>query len=360
MSIVIILRLYNKSAENYWEGKSFSNKQQTKRSNDIVEGAKRDDVDLRNISERSFQFELTSVGQLEFINSSIWKWKVFDGNLWVIGTSNQTFYKLDDKGNVLQQWGRDGGAPWENEEVANFHIEDEKFYIVDRDKREVKIVEKNNEVLFYRKLDTPFWSGSFVGKNNLVFVSESGPEFRFTIEDLKQSTESSSIDIAPLLGLAKPYPNMNIAYEGYFTSNNTKAAYVSLKAGKFFIINTLDGNVKAFDTIDKTEPPKISIRELSGLNIFLRDPDHNVNYSSCMDSDYLYILSTVLFKRKDELNLDIYKLSTGEYIGSANIPNYEDQYPIDITKSMNGNDIYVLYEDQMIIKYEINASSEKK
>lgn len=302
---------------------------------------------------RDFMFKLKEEKDIIFEENGIWKWKKIDNQLWIVGSSDQSFYAIDDNGKVLRKWGRLGDAPWENREISSFDIKNEKIYIVDRDKSEFKIIENEKELVLYEKPQLPFWSGTFLTENLITSVSENGKTFEFLTLDL-ESGKTTKIDIPNLLGYDEAYPNMNIAYEGYFVSNGQGyCAYVCLKAGTFFVIESSDIKARPYNTIDKTDPPEISVRKMGAINFFIREPDHNVNYSACIDKNNLYIISTILFEKSDNLVLDIYNLKNGNYIGSAQIPTFSDQYPVDITKSIDGNDLYVLYENQDIKKYTI-------
>jgi hypothetical protein len=300
---------------------------------------------------RNFIFNLKEEKDILFDENGIWKWRVIDNRLWVVGSTDQSLYAIDDNGKVLKKWGQLGDAPWENREISSFDIKNEKFYIVDRDKSEFKIIENEKDLVLYEKPQLPFWSGTFLTENLITSVSENGKTFEFLTMDL-ESGKTTKIDIPSLLGYDEAYPNMNIAYEGYFVSNGQGyCAYVCLKTGTFFIIESSDKKARPYNTIDKTDPPKISVRKMGAINFFIREPDHNVNYSACIDKNNLYIISTILFERSENLALDIYNLKNGSYVGSAQIPKFNDQYPVDITKSIDGNDLYVLYENQDIKKY---------
>ena len=61
-------------------------------------------------------------------------------------------------------------------------------------------------------------------------------------------------------------------------------------------------------------------------------------------------MSCVRFLKRNNLVIDKYRLSNGEYIGSYELLNREDFMPVKILK-LNDKIMWVLYEDMHIIKY---------
>jgi hypothetical protein len=126
------------------------------------------------------------------------------------------------------------------------------------------------------------------------------------------------------------------------------------RTGKFFVFDRHGEYRYTGSTIDNTPPPSVEARKSGNITYFVRNPDININYSGTVDNQFLYILSLISWEQTSTLTIDAYHLNDGAYAYSMSVPNAGNDLPVEVLRG--GNNLFVLYEGQQIIRYEMVAS----
>lgn len=305
--------------------------------------------------------KLKKVSVYQHNYGNIFKWVYRNGEIYTLDDVTQTINIIDiitwDLKKVI---GGKGGAPWENESISNFEISDDGKYVLIADNQKMsvnkrKILSKNNELYF--KNENTFWDASYLGENNFIFLTDQnngiGGDFKFSTINILNKKEIFSVDFREELKIDSETNHLNIAYEGFFIKNNNNdVIYLCSKAGLFIKFDKKGKIDYVSKTIDSSPPPKVTTKKYGNATIYVKNPDVSINYSASLDSNHLYILSLVRFKKSKNLVVDLYEIKNGNYIKSFEIPNFEKQLPVEILK-IDKKQFLVLYEDMKIIKYEI-------
>ena len=298
---------------------------------------------------RDYSVLLKKVNGFQYPGSMSDCWQYYQGRLYIGDQEDQLIYVLDRSGNILDTLGEAGSAPWQNQQLRRFRVSTEGIYSVDNSLMTVKLIDSNDEAIFYSKLPRPFWDGVHLSGSRFLMVNDEPENFGFVTWDAKASEYRSLIRFDSLMNLGY-VPDIHIAYEGEMVQGQGVSFYVCARAGRFFSFDSRGDLISVNETVDRTPAPKIIERKLNNMVIFERQPDEMINYSAATDDEFVYILSTIAFVPSEEMTIDAYK-PDGTYVFSMYVPNHQDNYPVSIIAGQNS--IWVMYEDLYIRQFEM-------
>jgi hypothetical protein len=298
------------------------------------------------------------INQIDVVGQIIRLYSLED-NLWAVDASNNRINQYNTEGQLVRQFSKAGDAPWENSSIWYFDKIEDGYFVLDRPKKMIKKFDENDTLSFYYKSQDYIDNCVHIAGNLFLFSEENVEKFDFVTIDIKTGKEVNRKSTNELLTSVYgtfPEKNLGLVLEGnYSRSSNGSALYYFYKFGYFLVFDSA-GNIRyGARTIDNFEMPKPVSKKLSpGVFEETVEPDYFVNYSACMDNQFIYILSNVLKSSyKDNRVIDIYSTDNGKYIKSLLVQNLDDgQKPIEICKAEN-NTLTVLYEDMAIVNYEI-------
>jgi hypothetical protein len=305
-----------------------------------------------NSSIRKFKLKLVENNRFRYGGSTIQAWQEVDGKLVILDQSSQQWSVLNQEGDVIRTIGEHGSAPWQNQEIKNFRILGDTLFSVDTRAMMVRKHKLGASQPAYKKLQEVIWDGVYLAGGKFLLLNDESTDFGFFTYDMKTGTTSAIQTLADFLGY-RDKENQNIVFEGEFVQGSHYSYYICSRKGAFVVFDINGSIIHVKSTIDDSPAPKIVEKEAGNLVIFEREPDEIVNYSATADNEKLFILSQVAFQQTENLRLDIYS-RTGEYMYSAEMPNRGDNYPLKILKGQTN--LYVIYEDQMIVKYDLQKS----
>lgn len=309
---------------------------------------------------RSFDLSINEVTNYPYNEGKVFRWIYRNGQVYILDDTEQSFLALNpSNGSIQSRFGNRGGAPWENEGVSSFEIQDNNLYTLDQNKMSIRKSSINNprEVDYFYKSKTSFWDGCYLDGNKYLVLTdiESGEkgDFKFDVFNINTKQVEQSHHFRNIAGVSGNAKHLNVAYEGYFLRNErSEVFYICSKAGLFFKFDSAGKLLYKSNTLDNRPAPKVTTKTFGNAKVYIKEPDYSTNYSATVDNQYLYILSLVRFVKAQNLAIDLYDINTGAYRRSVELPNHEGQLPTEILK-LNGNNLLVLYEDMQIVNYEI-------
>lgn len=250
---------------------------------------------------------------------------------------------------------KNGGAPFENNQLSSIRAEDENLHLVDMGNNSIRTQNGLKNLLQRKKLRDPIYNGVSLKGSKFLTITDLGPKSAFQLVDIR-SKPIWSKELIKVFDLPKTdFPE--IVTEGVFTynqSNNT--FYVPGRFGKFVSFDTTGQINYIAETIDHTAPPKAYTKPIvkgSDAVMFVREPDFYVNYSCTADHEYLYILSLHKINRSDNFRtIDAYDVNNGAYSYSIAVPNFGNQLPIEIAV-LNDKRLFILYENYEVALFDI-------
>jgi hypothetical protein len=309
---------------------------------------------------RSFSEAPKEINNYAYNEGKVFKWIFRDQQVYVLDDAEQNVLAMNpEDGRIRHRFGRKGGAPWENEGVTSFEIADNQLYTLDNSKMAIRksSVENPKEVAYFYKSENSFWDGILLDQDTYLVLTDTDSgekgDFHFDVLDISQKKVKQSYDFRKLAGITDNSKYLNVAYEGYFLRNEHKEVfYICSKAGLFLKFDAAGNFQYLARTLDNRPAPVVTTKTFGNATIYIKEPDLNSNYAATADGQYLYILSLVRFKKSNNLAVDLYDVRTGDYHSSFELPNHEDQLPVEILK-LDNNKLMVLYEDMQIVNYEL-------
>jgi hypothetical protein len=317
----------------------------------------------------NYDFDREIIANLEVIYQgespikSFWlKW--YDNYLWA--GDNTKLIRYDSTLSSFKSYGRKGGGPEENLNIAYFSATKSNYIIFDLDKQRIATYSLNDSLLHYQRFNngtTPFVDYFGLQRSNneyLLIYEETGKsaeyDYKLTIKD----TLGNTIKDYSLKNLLKinDIKDLELALEGEFITNHPNLiVFYFFKVGKFIVYDSKSKEIKIYDTIDKTPIPKtVKIAQGNGGFAIKTEPEYIIFSCGAVSERYLYLLSSL--NKKKSKTIDIYQLDNGQYIGSIKLPNLQDtQRPELIEVSPDGKDLYVQYENLTLVKYSIDYFS---
>ena len=308
--------------------------------------------------KRNFSPPLKVVKKFLLEAGNVYKWIAREQYIYIQDPYTQQILKLDSSGNLIDVYGSKGGAPWEHEGIMSFEILNDDLYTADNSKMTIKrgaLGDKNLQ--YHHKIRETFWDAALLRDDRfVVFLEEQNDQvgdFSFRVYDAVNNQFGNSTSFRELLKLDKAIQYLNIAYGGHFIRSETgHLLYVCSRTGLFLSFDETGNVTYVKETIDRSPPPKVSVKKSGKFTMFIREPDLNINYSATAGPETLYILSLVRFQKAKNLVVDQYKIENGEYSGSIEIPNDDDSLPGEILITSEGK-LWVLYENMNIIIYKL-------
>jgi hypothetical protein len=306
---------------------------------------------------RNYRVELSLIKQFEVLEGKgIFRMFSDGADIWIIDNT-QEINKISETGEkVITRIVRAGGAPFENGQLASIKNLDQNLFIVDIEKNTLRIQNGLEKIVKYQKLAIPIYNGVSLGGDSFLTISDYGEKSALQLIDINRNNPIWEKEISTIFQLTdSKFPE--IVSEGVFTYNSSgKTFYVPGRIGKFICFDSEGQVLYTAETIDKTEAPKVYTKQiLKGFDaqMFVREPDYYVNYSTSADDEYLYILSKHKTNKRDDFRtVDAYNVRDGEYKFSFPVPNIGEQLPIEIAV-LNDNKIFILYGNYSVAFFEM-------
>jgi hypothetical protein len=313
--------------------------------------------------ERDFNKKLKFEKQITVEDGKLLLIQYDDNRLVTLDFVNSKLGFYDDNLNFKSNFQRKGDAPFENKAIMYSKLDNDNLYIYEFNHRTVKqykfINQKDTMVYNYRLPNaSDLYRACHLTKNFYLVAApdEKSKDFNFTIFDSTYSKVVLKEPISKIVNAKKDYPQM--VYDGRFLTDkfSKHVAYFCSFTGLFF---SFDKEKNVFEyvskTVDQTPAPTAAYTEISsGYSSLDIHPNVQFFFSGSLSYDQLYLLNKI--NSEDEYAVDIYNMNNkGVYVGSFYIPALTDgQKPVCI--AVNKNDLFVLYENQTIVKYAIAAN----
>jgi hypothetical protein len=328
---------------------SFKEISQTKNSN-------LDDGDDENIiNERIYKFELEQNMKVEFpVPEGLFRYSIVDNDLYFVDQSHQ-IWKLNLNSLIPTKLVETGKAPHENQNVSSVMAYDEELYIVDIDKRSFRRQDFDGNVIKQDlKLNYITYNGIYLNKNYGISLRDDKANSAFEVYNFDSSKIQKEYNLVELFNLKRDQDFAEIITEGYFIGDfDIGTIYMPGRFGEFIMFDSL-GDIKyRGSTIDGTQKPRVKTEKVFGNSyMYVREPDYYVNYSASMNSKILIILS-LDGEKSSHTNLDVYSVTTGEYLGTAKIDRFSEERPKEVILT-NEDVVWVLFENYTFVKYNLN------
>ncbi len=307
-----------------------------------------------SISKRIFiEPDLKKVTNFEVVGKIIRIWRD-KKHIWVSDANSKQIIEFTRNGIKSNEYGKPGGAIWENGSIWYFNKTGNTYYDYDYSHNAIRRFSISDDTLSYYYKPEIQVGNTIQYSDSLFFISDfetDTPKFKLIdIQEKRTVQEFSFQELVEKEFGSFPRVNKSLIFEGQYASNGTDVVYICYKFSCYFLLSG-NGSIKLGRTIDGFDLPRAKNVDIGGgYTISGIEPDNFVNYASAISDTQLMILSNVVKESQSENRiLDIYDLETLEYQNSILIPNFEKQRPIDLAYA-NG-ELTILYENFSIVNY---------
>ena len=286
------------------------------------------------------------VKKLEFSPSKI---KYLNSGIYAYNFEGGQILKLDEKGNVTIVFGELGENPGQFQVVADYYTDNEKLYAIDLRNKSISIFNlQSSELVDFFKINKNFNNASLLSIFSYVISSfdslNSNPKF----EIYNFSGELVKVNF--------PYGTSqdgSFTTDGIFVNNGKVNLHFCYHISDFHAFDSYGKLLYRSKTIENYFEQPLVITE--GRGKYISPVTKTITIGASADEKFIYVLSleiAVNEKKEDFQNnspLDIYALSSGEYIKSVYIPNYEGKKVRSISCAENG---FYAIQGNNLIHYE--------
>lgn len=278
-------------------------------------------------------------------------------NIIFLNYYDQTLDFYNKQGLKVKTIGQKGEAPWQNNNVVSFFLEDGIGYsLFDAGKQAIKVFNVEDSMTLFSKLSGEYsFSGLLTGMNDWVYSQNQGSDMALVFGKFQIDTFSiyKSISFKNLFekDVEKfPSGDLDLIFQGYFSGGKNAPVVYTLMYGGYFII-TNDKKTFLVRTIDQFPLANYIEKDLgSGIVEHGVNYDFPVNYDAASNSEFHFVLSNVIDNSfgKNRV-IDIYSIERGDYIKSIKVPEQKDGQRAIAISVNNQNKVAVLFEDGLVL-----------
>lgn len=215
--------------------------------------------------------------------------------------------------------------------------------------------DKSSNIILSKFDSTSVYRFHEVSKGDAIYVRNNAENT--DLEFIKINTHNNEklniVSLNKLLDSTEILNRPDYSFDGRFVYDGNRFLVYYSSFNSYFIVFDLlneDVEVKSVFGVASIPPPKISARRI-GTSSSQIEITPTILFFKCgyIQNSIFYQLNGIGVKNRC---LDMYDLNTSQYIGSTNIPDYNDSKPVHFF--LDDNYAYVLYENKMLIKYEVN------
>lgn len=321
-----------------------------------------------NGSNEKYYDEKTNMSKVLELTKSFEHDKGIGIRLWCdkqyIYISNDPDFKIyiyNYLGKLIRTLGKKGPAPFENNALWYFNIEEsgKSYWVHDRAKQLLKKFDLTKDTLITTRKISTMENVLYIGENKFIIPhsEDNKNSFSLSIYDINTSAYIQNIDLLSFPNLENLKKEKYLAYvfEGNFCKNKDYAVYYCYSTGIFFIINLRKKSATPMWDVRNLPIPKVHIKN----GEIQLEPKLFTSTSAAMDNKYLYSLTTkdvTDIRGKGKFQIDVYDIEANEYKGSFEIDKLNGvDKPREI--AVDSNKMVILFESGTINTYKIDTSS---
>ncbi|BDD03607.1 hypothetical protein [Aureibacter tunicatorum] len=300
------------------------------------------------------------------LNKSYSKFRKDKKVFYFLDTKDHKIYTHDLKGKKIASIGGGKGmAPDESVWVYDHKYDSSGVFIVDIQGANLKKISHEGDLISYGKLiDEKGELNRGVALGNNIFLLTKFDELSNQLRVIKLSLRKDSINLIEenILKLPKESSRYDFYYDGDFVTNGNESVYYCWFTNDFVILDNNGRTKFNAKSIFESEGPKVVTKtNVKGHQYTKYKSRYYLNNSAAIDESYFYMLTKLNHGEETEQKqsyIDVYSLKNGDYVGTLKIPAIQAtgdlvEYPKEIYKEMDSNDLYVLYEESHLVKYKL-------
>jgi hypothetical protein len=220
----------------------------------------------------------------------------------------------------------------------------------------LKKFSKKNELLLDRKIDE-LSDVLYVGNNKFIIpgFNKNSNAYRMELYDAYNDTVINFINIGEITNLKDSITNARgtITFTNKFATNKQGQVLAYYRYNSYFLL--IDTNLKFSAHQDFRKLP-IGEPSYKGHNVLLNPLNCGID-KACIDNKFIYLLTPTYVckqwnKVKKDRMLDIYSLTTKEYLGSIRFPTIKNKEIVAIENTPNGFvTVYANDKETKIVTY---------
>lgn len=275
--------------------------------------------------------------------------RIYKGRFFLDDFHNRVIVEIDERGNILREFGKKGKGPGEFMRIEGWDIDSSGIYVFDSENSRITEMDFEGSVRSTTKLNKLFLVGNRLNNDKYLFFRadwSAHNESIFYVFDTKDSSYSK-LEIEFLKN------HSGLALAGFLIKNNQ--GVFALAGYNFGYILGIDGKgnfLYQTNTIDQTPPAKV----IMAGSLKMLDPEApDTLYSGFADSQRLYLISAIKAeneREKNNLPIDVYDVLNGGYLYSFYIPLYKDEPPVVIAVDAKNNRM-IAYQGQTLTFYKL-------
>ena len=280
---------------------------------------------LKMVSSFSVDFEATDI---DFYNGNVFFYNLEGGQI----------IQFDTSGNFIQSIGKKGQELDEFSLIINFSISDNKLYTIDvRNHSLAQFSLVDNKVERFAQVEKNFGRSVYLDDGKFLLMSID----KNTLNNVFEIYDINGKYIKKLMKVYDDHSDGGFATDGFFVKGVAETNYhICFYLSRFFAFNNKGDILFSGNTIEnQLSPPRV----IEDAEMKFIDPEAKLlSYAGCADSNYLYLVSASKAENENyttfEENspIDVYETSSGNYVYSFYIPNYNGKRVRNITKAFNG------------------------
>ena len=312
--------------------------------------------------ERNYDDFLEMRNKVDLPPSKYFSLSYLEGAIWTRNWQSNTLLKIEENLQGYKNHGKKGfGPPEGNGKLMFFNILKDSYSVYDFDKQLFKVFDYEDKLISYHKnYGLNIYRGTGIGTESyLIFDDEDsdGTPVGFYVYNFKNKKESERISLATLelTSITDQKEFLGQLFDGKFVTSSSRdySLFYCRFGGGVFLFDKRGQLLYFKTTVDETPFPKIKKKDLGGGQYTLApDPNYSFFLSAALNDSYIYLLNNI--SKKESKTIDVYSIDGFKYVKSFVLPDLVDgQRATEIT--VNGNVLYVLYENNTLISYEIKT-----
>jgi hypothetical protein len=283
-----------------------------------------------------------------------------DTSIYVSNDPDFKIYLYSYSGKLVRRLGRKGPAPFENNAIWSFSLDEGKhnYWVHDFSKQLLKKFSLVEDTLVTVRKMITMNNVLYIGKDKFIIprADDKSGGYLLSLFDVNTVSYTKNFDLIVLSDLKeqKSKEHLGFIFEGNFCRNKNYATYYCYSTGLFFVINLTDYTIKTIEDIRQLPIPKVYIKN----GEIQLDPKLFASTSAAMDDKYLYSLTTkdvADIRGKGKFQIDVYEIENRRYQGSFEVDKLNGvDKPREI--AVHSNKMVILFDSGLINIYKINTS----